>query len=108
MKNLIYLFSIILISFIVTINASCSDGKNITSTPQKNSIIATLRGKVKPQQVESAFKRYEMKMIKSIDSGSNTWLFSFDENSINPDEFLKSLQDSQFIKSAKFGVKTSK
>lgn len=108
MKNTIYLFSlaIILGNFILT--NSCSEGKNMTSSAQKNIIVATLRGKVKPQQVESAFQRYQMTLLQSIDRDTNTWSFSFDENSINPDEFLKSLQDSQFIKSAKFGTKVSK
>ena len=49
-----------------------------------------------------------MKSIKAIDKNTNTWLFSIDKALIEPDLFLNSLQDSQFIKSAKFGEKSKK
>ncbi len=102
MKYILSFFVITLLFFFLT---SCSDGKKITNSATKNEIVATLRGKVKPQQVEAAFQKYKMQSIKAIDQSTNTWLFTFDENLIDPDKFLSSLQDSQFIKSAKFGVK---
>lgn len=105
MKNLPSIFVIILFFSILS---SCSDGKKITKTAIKNEIVATLRGKVKPQQVEAAFQKYKMKSIKVIDKSTNTWLFTFDKTLIDADQFLKSLQDSQFVKSAKFGVKSEK
>lgn len=100
-------FAVLLISVMFLFSSSCSDGKKMTNTTVKNEIVATLRGKVKPQQVVAAFQRYQMETVKSVDKNTNTWLFIFDEKLIDPDQFLKSLQDSQFIKSAKFGVKSN-
>ena len=108
MKNLSFIFVIILTTAFFTFLSSCSDGKKMTNAVVKNEIIATLKGKVKPQQVEAAFQKYKMKSIKAIDKNTNTWLFSFDKALIEPDLFLNSLQDSQFIKSAKFGEKSKK
>ncbi len=105
MKYLPFVFVIVLL-FVFSI--SCSDGKEMMNSVSKNEIVATLRGKVKPQQVEAAFKKYKMKSIKAIDKSTNTWLFAFDKTLIDPDQFLSSLQDSQFIKSAKFGLKSKK
>jgi len=75
--------------------SSCSDGKKITNTFVKNEIVATLRGKVKPQQVVAAFQKYKMQTIKDVDKSTNRWLFTFDKTLIDPDKFLNSLQDSQ-------------
>lgn len=98
----------ILTSIVFTFFSSCSDRKKITNPFVKDEIVATLRGKVKPQQVEAAFQKYEMKAIKAIDESTNAWLFTFDKTLIDPDLFLNSLQDSQFVKFAKFGLKSTK
>ncbi len=98
-------FFVIVLAF-TFFSSSCSDGKKMTSTIIKNEIVATLRGKVKPQQVVAAFQKYKMETVKAVDKNTNTWLFSFDKTLIDPDQFLSSLQDSQFIKSAKFGEKS--
>jgi hypothetical protein len=103
-----YILSIFVITMLFFNSSSCSDGKKMTSTVMKNEIVATLRGKVKPQQVVAAFQKYEMEIVKVIDKNTNTWLFTFDKTLIDPDQFLNSLQDSQFIKSAKFGEKSRK
>lgn len=102
MKNVLPIFVIVMLFLS---SSSCSDGKKMTNTIIKNEIVATLRGKVKPQQVVAAFQKYKMKTVKAVDKNTNTWLFSFDENLIDSDEFLNSLQDSQFIRSAKFREK---
>lgn len=108
MKYIPSVFVVVLASAFFSFLSSCSDGKKMTSTSVQNEIVATLRGKVKPQQVEAAFQKYKMKSIKAIDESTNTWLFTFDKSLIEPDQFLSSLQDSQFIRSAKFGVKSKK
>ncbi|MFK8009556.1 MAG: hypothetical protein AB8H03_24555 [Saprospiraceae bacterium] len=104
MKYLLSIFVIILLFFNFS---SCSDGKRMASTVVKNEIVAILRGKVKPQQVVAAFQKYKMETVKVIDKNTNTWMFTFDKKLIDPDQFLNSLQDSQFIKSAKFGEKSN-
>ncbi|MFK7773572.1 MAG: hypothetical protein AB8F94_15590 [Saprospiraceae bacterium] len=98
-----YLPSVFVIVLFFCCTSSCSEGKKMTNTVVKNEIVATLRGKVKPQQVVAAFQKYKMETVKSIDKNTNTWMFTFDKTLIDPDEFINSLQDSQFIKSAKFG-----
>jgi hypothetical protein len=103
-----YILSIFVITMLFFNSSSCSDGKKMTSTVMKNEIVATLRGKVKPQQVVAAFQKYKMETVKVIDKNTNIWMFTFDKNLIDPDQFLNSLQDSQFIKSAKFGEKSRK
>ena len=105
MKYLSSIFVIVLASTLFFNLSSCSDGKKMTSTVVKNEIVATLRGKVKPQQVVAAFQKYKLERVKVMDRNTNTWLFTFDKTLIDPDQFLSSLQDSQFIKSAKFGEK---
>jgi hypothetical protein len=106
MKFIPSTFIMVLVSALFFFSSSCSDGKKMTNATEKNEIVATLRGKVKPQQVVAAFQKYKMKSIKVIDKSTNTWLFTFDKKLIDPDQFLSSLQDSQFIKSAKFGRKS--
>lgn len=101
-----YILSIFVITMLFFNSSSCSDGKKMTSTVMKNEIVATLRGKVKPQQVVAAFQKYKMEIVKVIDKNTNICLFTFDKKLIDPDQFLSSLQDSQFIKSAKFGEKS--
>lgn len=103
-----YILSIFVITMLFFNSSSCSDGKKMTSTVMKNEIVATLRGKVKPQQVVAAFQKYKMETVKVIDKNTNICLFTFDKTLIDPDQFLNSLQDSQFIKSAKFGEKSRK
>lgn len=103
-----YILSIFVITMLFFNSSSCSDGKKMTSTVMKNEIVAMLRGKVKPQQVVAAFQKYEMEIVKVIDKNTNICLFTFDKTLIDPDQFLSSLQDSQFIKSAKFGEKSRK
>jgi hypothetical protein len=103
-----YILSIFVITMLFFNSSSCSDGKKMTSTVMKNEIVAMLRGKVKPQQVVAAFQKYKMETVKVIDKNTNIWMFTFDKNLIDPDQFLNSLQDSQFIKSAKFGEKSRK
>ena len=106
MKHILSVFVVVLV--LVAFLSSCSDGKKMTSTIVKNEIVATLRGKVKPQQVVAAFQKYKMESVKVIDKKTNTWMFTFDKTLIDPDQFLNSLQDSQFIKSAKFGETSKK
>lgn len=70
-----------------------------------NEIVAQLKGKVKPEQVIGAYQKYKIKTIKMVEKSTNSWLFSFDNNLITPEEMLFIMQNSQFVSSARFNQK---
>ena len=93
----------LILSLFLNLLSCCSGKKITTATIIKSEIVATLRVKVKPQQVVSAFQKYKIETLKVINKDTNIWIFTFDKSLVDPDYFLDYLKDSQFIISAKFG-----
>jgi len=67
---------------------------------QSDSLLVVLRGKVRPEQIEGAFQAYGLKRHRHVDKESNTWVFTYDLDSIDQDEFIRLLTDGQFSRSA--------
>jgi hypothetical protein len=56
---------------------------------------------VSPKQVEGAYQRYQLEIIKELSEEENSWVFSFASSLISDEEIVELLNDSQFISKAK-------
>ena len=100
MRIVIFLFVNVLLGALIS---SCGNSKKITEQAVvQNEIIAQLKGRVKPQQVVGAYQRYKIKTVERVEEATNTWLFSFDAQLIQPAEMLHIMKNSQFVATAKF------
>lgn len=103
------ILTLLLAGCMLLIGVSCKTKQNATtSTPpptetiDKSQIMALLRERKSPAELEAAFLTYKLKAKGQTSRTENRWIFTYDGSAIGPDELLEKLRAFPAVMEASF------
>ncbi|MEM7368728.1 MAG: hypothetical protein AAF587_08990 [Bacteroidota bacterium] len=92
-----------------TTQSAAEEPKDVQDNPGiiANQFIVKLKPGVQPETLSSTFQQYGLTLKKMINKSMNLWVFTYRQESLEPENMLLILKESEHVQEAEFDKRLS-